>query len=248
MSAAPDFQSEIAVVLTATVKPNVTGAAAMDPETRLAEYRQVAQFCQRFAPVYFLENSTYPLDRHPEFAGSDRLRVRRFAPSPDGARGKGYQEFGMLDTWMEGEPEPPERWLKITGRYQLLNLGAILAECRRRPNQPLLIDQLRRKQWSRTYLFCVQSAFYRAQLRGIYRECDDRNGGNSFIERILFRRLATLPAEQVRLFETQPRIRAIAGTVGAAYPTGRVQWLTKQCLRRLNELVDKRYLLYPVSP
>ncbi|HUC84936.1 MAG TPA: hypothetical protein VL970_07075, partial [Candidatus Acidoferrales bacterium] len=170
--------AEIPVVLTATVAPNVTGGAAVDPETRLAEYRSVMEFCQQFAPVFFLENSSYPLERHPEFAGSARLQVRRFAPSPHPERGKGFQEFEMLDAWLATEPEPPARWLKITGRYQLLNLAAVLADCRRDPERPLLIDRLYWQRWTRTYLFCVRSTFYQAHLRGCYRECDDRRGGH----------------------------------------------------------------------
>ncbi len=244
MHPATEFQSEIPVVLTATIKPTVTGAAAMNPETRLAEYRRVVQFCRQFAPVYFLENSTYPLDDHPEFANSGELRIRRFAPSQNPERGKGFQEFEMLDTWLASDPQPPARWLKITGRYQLLNLAATLAECRKDQSRSLVIDQLYREQMSRTYLFCVQSAFYRAQLQGLYRQCDDRNGDNYYIERVLFRHLTQVPADQVRLFKTQPRLRAVAGTSGVAYPSGRLHWLVKQGLRSLNHLVDKRYLHY----
>jgi hypothetical protein len=238
------FQSEIPVVLTATIMPNVTGSVAMDPETRLAEYRWVVQFCQQFAPVIFLENSRYPLERHPEFADSPRLRVRRFAPSKFFERGKGFQEFEMLDAWLATEPQPPARWLKLTGRYRLLNLAAVLAECGRDQNRPLLIDQLRRKQWARTYLFCVRSEFYQAQLQGLYRQCDDRNGESCFIERVLFRHLASLPAADARLFQTQPWLRAVDGTTGASFPSGRFQWLVKQWLRHLNRLVNRRYLLY----
>ena len=77
---------ELPIVLTATVIPNVAGAAT-NPETRLAEYRQVLQFCQQFAPVIFLENSGYPLARHSEFTESPRLRVHQFAPSKNPERG-----------------------------------------------------------------------------------------------------------------------------------------------------------------
>jgi hypothetical protein len=246
MRSAADFHPEIPVVLTATVTPNVTGAAG-NPESRLAEYRQVMQFCQQFAPVFFLENSSYPLERHPEFAESPRLRIRRFSPSQSGERGKGFQEFEMLDAWLAAEPHPPARWLKITGRYQLLNLAAILADCRRDQARALLLDQLYRRKWARTYLFCVATPFYQTQLQGLYRQCDDRRGADYFIERVLFRQLAQAPAGQVRLFQTQPRLRAIAGTSGAAFPSGRFQWLAKQCLRALNRLVNRRYLLYPTS-
>jgi hypothetical protein len=242
MSPASEFQAEIPVVLTATITPNVTGSASLNPETRLAEYRQVLQFCQQFAPVIFLENSGYPLERHPEFAESPRLRVRRFAPSASPERGKGYQEFEMLDAWLAAEPQPPARWLKITGRYHLLNLPAILAECRREKNYLLLIDQLRRQQMARTYLFCTSTEFYRAHLKSLYRQCDDRTG--DWIERVLFRELEKLPAGLMRVFKTQPHLRAQAGSTSKAFPTGKFQWFVKQCLRHANRLVDERRLRY----
>jgi hypothetical protein len=244
MNPAPEFQAEIPVVLTATITPKVINAVSLDPEARLAEYRQVLQFCQQFAPVIFLENSRYPLERHPEFAGSLRLQVRRFAPSATPERGKGFQEFEMLDAWLATEPQPPVRWLKITGRYQLMNLPAMLAECRRDKDQLLLIDQIHRPQWARTYLFCTRTAFYKSYLQGIYRQCDDRAGDYYFIERVLFRALAKMPASEVRLFKTQPLFHAVAGATGTAYPRGYSQWLVKQCLRHLNRLVDERRLHY----
>jgi hypothetical protein len=239
-----EFQTEIPIVLTATIKPNVTGAAAANPETRLAEYLAVVEFCQQFAPVFFLENSGYPLEGHPQFAESARLRVRRFAPSASPERGKGFQEFEMLDAWLASEPSPPARWLKITGRYQLLNLATMLAECRRSADAALLIDQLNRRQWARTYLFCASTDFYRTHVQGLYRQCDDRAGEFYFIERVLFRALEKMPASQVRLFQTQPHLHAVAGTTGAAYPRGKFQWAVKQFLRRLNRLVDQRSLRY----
>jgi hypothetical protein len=233
---------ELPVVLTATITPNVTGAASVNPEMRLAEYRQVLQFCQQFAPVIFLENSNYPLEQHPEFAESPRLRIHRFPPSASPERGKGFQEFEMLDAWLAAEKNPPVRWLKISGRYQLHNLAAILEECRTEQRGGLIIDQVARTGLARTYSFCTDTDFYRQQLGGLYQQCDDRTG--EWIERVLFRKLKTVPAGKVRFFVTQPRITAIAGSSGTAFPSGRGQWLVKQMLRNLNRLVDRKYLLY----
>jgi hypothetical protein len=239
MKVSPD---ELPVVLTATVIPNTTGAVSLNPEARLVEYRQVLQFCLKFAPVIFLENSGYPLERHPKFADSPRLQVRRFPPSTSPERGKGYQEFEMLDAWINSEPQPPARWLKITGRYQVLNLEAILTECRREQEHGLLIDQLARVRQARTYLFCVTTTFYRERICGLYRQCDDRSG--DWIERVLFRELGKISHQPVRFFKTQPRLRASAGSTGNPFPTGKFQWLVKQSLRRINCLLDKRRLWY----
>ena len=230
------------IVLTATIIPNVSGAVSASPEVRLAEYLRVLHFCQQFASVIFLENSGYPLERHPEFSESARLRVRRFPRSAHPERGKGYQEFEMLDAWMVSEPKPPARWLKISGRYQLLNLRMVLEEFARERACALLIDQTARSRIARTYLFGVTTAFYREQMAGLFQQCDDRNG--EWIERVLFRALKNTPAGQVRFFKTQPRVHAQAGTSGSLFPTGRFQWFVKQCLRRLNRLLDERQLWY----
>jgi hypothetical protein len=243
MIASPGGTNEIPIVLTATIIPNQVVAAESNPETRLAEYLESLQFYRQFAPVIFLENSGYPLERHPEFAETARLRVKKFAPSANPERGKGYQEFEMLDAWLAAEPEPPPRWLKISGRYQLHNIAAILGECRTESRGELIIDQTARTGLSRTYSFCVNTDFYRQQLAGLYQQCDDRTG--EWIERVLFRKLKTTAAGEVRLFVTQPRITAIAGSSGVAFPSGRGQWLCKQMLRNLNRLVDRKYLWYP---
>lgn len=233
---------DLPIVLTATIVPNVTGTAAVNSAARLAEYRQVLQFCQQFAPVIFLENSGYPLERHPEFVSSPRLQVRRFPSSASPERGKGYQEFEILDAWINSEPRPPERWLKITGRYQALNLATVLAECCREKDCELLIDQLARTRQARTYLFCTTTAFYRERIAGLYRQCDDRSG--DWIERVLFRELEKPPRPSVRFFKTQPRLRASAGSTGNPFPSGKFQWMVKQSLRRINRLLDQRRLWY----
>jgi hypothetical protein len=61
---------------------------------------------------------------------------------------------------------------------------------------------------------------------------------------VLYRELEKAPAGQVRMFKTQPHFRAQAGSTGAAFPAGNVQWFVKQCLRRINRLVDERRLHY----
>lgn len=231
---------EIPIVLTATVIPNGVTAAASDPENRLREYMAALAFYLDFAPVFFLENSAFPLEKYPEFRETERLRVRRFQPSANPEMGKGYQEFEMLDAWMSSETHPPEQWLKISGRYQILNVSAILEACRRAADVPLIIDQVRRSAMARTYFFCARTEFYRSEIKGLYRQCDDRTG--EWIERVLYRKLKSV--NNVRTFLTQPRISATAGGTGASFPTGRGQWICKQVLRRLNQLVDRRYLWY----
>lgn len=240
MTEAPVEQTNLSLVLTGTIVPSAATTAQTNPGERLAQYLEAVQFYQQYAPVIFLENSNYPLEKHPEFAESDRLRVRRFPPSKSSERGKGYQEFEMLDAWLTSEPQTPERWLKITGRYRVLNIGRVLHECQRSAPR-LLIDQARRGRVARTYLFCTETAFYRQHMAGLYLQCDDRTG--EWIERVLFRKLKDVPTKEFSLFKTQPRIAAVAGS-GGVFPTGRGQRFLKQILRSVNRAFDKRYLWY----
>ncbi len=242
MTADVQADGELPIVLTATVLPQATGAASMDPEARLAEYAKAVRFYLRHAPVIFLENSPYSLEGHSAFHEGEGLQVKRFPPSACPDRGKGYQEFEMLDNWLAAEPRPPERWLKITGRYQILNVQSLLLECRPDLESGLIIDRVPRRGLARTYVFCASTEFYQARLRGLYRQCDDQSG--AWIERVLFQQLKGRPASEVHLFKTQPRIKAVAGDSGAAFPMGRGQWWCKQSLRRLNRLIDRRYLWY----
>lgn len=240
MSASPDVQQDLLIVLTATVVPSAHATGQPDPAGRLEQYAQAIQLYQRYAAVILLENSNYPLAKHAEFQESGNLRVRRFPISSRPERGKGYQEFEMLDAWLASEPEPPKRWLKITGRYRVLNIARVLRECDQSSGK-LIIDQAQRGGAARTYLFYTETDYYRQHLAGLYQQCDDRTG--QWIERVLFRRLEALPATEVGLFKTQPRIAAMAGS-GATFPTGRGQWFLKQVLRSFNRMFDKRYLRY----
>jgi hypothetical protein len=234
---------EIPIVLTGTIVPNVTGAAAADPLARLEEYRNSIRFYQQHAPVIFLENSSFALERDPEFRDSERLRVHRFPPSAFPERGKGFQEFEMIDRWLDSKAHSiPEQWIKITGRYKFQNIDSILNECRHEQARSLIVDQSPRAGFARTYAFWVRTSFYRQWMAGLYRQCDDSSG--AFIERVLFKQLKGVPKRDVRFFLTQPRLIAVAGSTGQAFPSGRAQWMLKQCLRTLNRFIDPRYLRY----
>ena len=148
----------------------------------------------------------------------------------------------MLDRWLESGSPVPQRWLKITGRYQILNLKDLLHECETDDRAKLIIDQVPRAKMTRTYVFCSTTDFYKKQIKGSYRECDDRKG--EWVERVLYRRLAASSSNVVHSFRTQPRISATAGSSGAAFPTGVLQWRLKQLLRRFNRLFDRQYLWY----
>lgn len=235
--------SPIPIVLTATVTPNAVTGFATDPDLRKAEYLRALQFYSRFSDkIFFLENSRYPLHVENGFQKNENVELRELPPSTDPERGKGFQEFEMLDAWLTTTTLLPERWLKISGRYLIRNIAEVLEECRREKRASLIIDQSARSRLARTQAFYVTTEAYRNFIQGAYRDCDDRTG--DWIERVLFQILKKAPDLNVRFFKHRPKIEGREGTMGKAYPSGILGAAFKQILRSGNRVFDERYLWF----
>jgi hypothetical protein len=233
---------DLAIVLTGTIVPNAPFTAHNDPKIRRQEYLTAINFYRQFAPVYFLENSAYALESDGEFNQFPNVMIRHQPASTSPERGKGYQEFEMLDGWLCSEPHPPRRWMKITGRYLYPNIPMLLSDCRGEQSFRIVIDQCLRSRKARGYLFCVETEFYQKYLAGAYRDCDDASG--EWIEYVLYRCLSKAPASQVRLFAEEPQLSAISGSTGGNLETPLMKFAMKKMLRRINYLFDKRRLWY----
>jgi len=122
----------------------------------------------------------------------------------------------MLDRWLAAEPHPPRRWLKITGRYLVLNIKTVYREAALETQQALIIDQSRRRRMAFTQLFRVSTEFYQSALRDLYKESDD---SAQWIEQVLFRHLESLSSSICRAFRTEPRFLARYGTTGHPFPS-----------------------------
>jgi len=235
--------SPIPIVLTGTITPNGVADAIRDPEIRKAEYLRAIQFYSPFSEkIFFLENSLYPTRREAAFLGNKTLELRELAASAHPERGKGFQEFEMLDAWIATDSPLPERWLKISGRYLIRNIAAILKECDEEKRASLIIDQSVRSRIARTQVFYSTTEAYRNVIQGSYQKCDDRTG--CWIERVLFERLKQAPDQSVRFFRHRPRIEGRAGTTGQSYPSSVQGGILKQVLRTANRLFDARYLWF----
>lgn len=233
---------DLAIVLTGTIIPNAPFTAHNDPQRRRREYLEAISFYSRFAPVYFLENSSYRLADDEEFNSLPGVKLRQMPMSESPERGKGFQEFEMIDGWIANELQPPKRWIKITGRYLYRNFADVFADCRLERKASMIIDRCARSRIARSYLFSVESEFYRKHIAGIYRECDDDAG--QWIERVLYRRLAELTSTDVRLFSIEPRLTGVSGTTGGSIETKASRYWIKRILRKLNYAIDRRQLWY----
>lgn len=233
---------DLSIVLTGTIVPNAPFTVHSDPQKRRREYLTALRFYNQFAPVYFLENSTYALSDDKEFNQLPNVKIRQRPISSLPERGKGYQEFEMIDGWLLNEPQPPQRWMKITGRYLYRNFVELLADCRPERRAELIIDRCARFQSARTCLFYVMTEFYLQHIASIYHRCDDESG--AWIERVIYQQLASLPSPNTRVFSVEPDLIAISGSTGGHMESKPTRYLLKRMLRRFNYALDRRELWY----
>lgn len=231
--------TKIAIVLTGTISPNTNLVSNhLDPQARRNEYLNAIRFYSQFGKVYFLENSIYNLDQDSEFQNIPNVLIRKFPVSNFFDRGKGFQEFEMIDAWINSEVALPEKWIKVTGRYIYQDFQKILDECHRH-TQSITINQYLFAKWADVALFCITTNFYQNHIIGIYQQCDDRKG--LCIEKVMNANLSKLSKASYLRFKGYLNCTGIAGSTGKEISNS---WLDaiNASLMRLNYLVDKHYI------
>ncbi len=208
---------KIAILLTATVRPQVFGSNFSVPQ-RMEMYRSTLAFYAktlgRKYPVVIVENSDVDISSwQQEFKDALQLEVLQFTPPLlagnkaqedygfDNHKGKGYNEYLMIKLAMERSQTLSEctHFLKITGRYPMLNIRQMLGEmeCRGK-NLKMMLDVKEFKlyeklrgtsygsRWGDSRFFLMSVDFYRNRLMDCYREMDDRIYGR-YAEDYLYR-------------------------------------------------------------
>jgi hypothetical protein len=232
--------SSVAIVLTGTIVPNTTAQLKhRDPSQRKEEYLTAINFYNKFAPVYFLENSEYPLLDDEDFQHLPNTFLRKFPISNFPEKGRGFQEFEMLDDWLTNEKNAPTKWLKITGRYIYNNIQDILSECNSNLQADLIINQYKFSGFADPAIFYIDSAYYHSQIFGLYRECDDATGW--FIEKALYRMLHPIDANICQRFRTNLVCSGLAGVSGQKIQS---DWRNNinQVISPINYLLDRKYI------
>ena len=171
----------IAIVLTGTIVPQAKYVKYRNYEKRRQEYLANLRYYSQFAPVFFLENSGYDIQADADFTSIANITYRSFKADNEYEQDIGYQEFSMLDTWEKTEPNMPEAWFKISGRYRIENFAQLFAQCSS-GKYDIVIEMNELMRWADTYLFFCSTTFYRSAIEGLYRYC----GPYSSIEQIIF--------------------------------------------------------------
>lgn len=226
------------VVLTGTIVPNAIFVAHGDFRERRDEYLQAIEYYRRFAPVYFLENSSYDIFADKDFFKYENVMVRKFPLSEHFDKGKGYQEFEMIDRWVCSEKSIPSRWIKVTGRYIFSNFEDIYSDCLGSSDHIIIEQRIPPAKIARTDLFCVSTSFYCDTFLGLYRGCDDSKG--RWIEHLVREKLQHVGG--FRTFRIMPLGQGVSGSTGAVFSAGLRKRL-KSIVYRLASVFCKKYRL-----
>ncbi len=205
-----------AILLTATVRPQVSDANFSVPE-RMEMYRSTLAYYAKTLgkeyPVVIVENSDIDLSPwQQEFKDALRLEILQFTPPEletgnthedygfDNRKGKGYNEYLMIKLALERSQTLRQctHFLKITGRYPMLNIRQMLKETEQRGKDKKMMFDVKEfklyeklrgtsygSRWGDSRFFLMSVAFYREKLMDFYQEMDDRIYGK-FAEDCLY--------------------------------------------------------------
>lgn len=175
--------SEIFFLLTGTIKPNSIMCKYQDSEKRRQEYLEALRYYSQYAHVVFIENSEYDLKNDKDFSELTNVDIIQFPVSSAFNKGKGYQEFEMIDRWMSMRGNAGGKWIKITGRYMVDCVQTLLDEVKNSEDN-LLINSYLMDGYCHTYCFAISDDFYIKYFKGLYNHANDAMG--LYIERIIY--------------------------------------------------------------
>jgi hypothetical protein len=195
--------SDRCIIITGTVIPNVKIFESETPQIRRKQYLDVLLYYQKkfSEPIYFLENSTYDFSNDDDFNRLfDRnVQLIKFPLSDKIFEGKGYQEFQMIDQFIQKTTSDFSSFVKITGRYKFHNIIYLIDI----PCNGLVIDIYRRQKWAVTNIFYSTYDFYQKYLLNIYSEVNDSKG--QAIERRIYKKISRDDLwEFIKIFPVSP--------------------------------------------
>jgi hypothetical protein len=221
------------ICLTATIEPNTTGVLRSDAAARLSDYKGCIEFYlnQTSLPIYFLENSKYNLEGDPFFKNLEeegRFTILRYDSHPDRTRGKGFQEFYMLDQFVAKDLQFP-RFIKITGRYLVRNIASIIPAF----DSPLNMDLHRKMKVAITGLFASNKDLYQSFFSGAYSKANDDEG--VFIEHIIYEIVKSeIPRNLVSLLPQNPYFEGISASYGGSLQRNKYKMMVRGIERKVN--------------
>lgn len=211
---------KIVILLTSMVRPQVMGANFSVPERMemyRSTLQYYAKTIGKDYPIVLVENSDADLSGwQEEFKDSLQLEILQFTPPQllhsenneeahlqkettetedfgfDNRKGKGYNEYLMIKLALQRSQtlQSCSHFLKITGRYPMLNIKEMLGEMEKRGRDKVMMCDVKEfklyeklrgtsygSRWGDSRYFLMSVDFYKHHLMDCYREMDDRNYG-----------------------------------------------------------------------
>jgi hypothetical protein len=226
------------LLITGTIVPNSNFVVHINVEQRRQEYFDGLVFYSSQFPnddLYFLENSTYDFNSDEEFQKlfkDKNIALIKFPISDKFSEGKGYQEFEMLDNCIEKLSSQYEKFIKITGRYKVLNLKEITdVKC-----ENMLADSHKKHLVTQTNVFYVTSKFYNSYLKGLYLNVNDSKG--RYIEHEVYNKLVSENVlNNVNLFMENPIITGFSGSYGGTLSRNKYKMKLRNLERKILALL-----------
>ena len=203
------------LIITATIKPNSIVVAQLDEKQRRLEYLTVLQYYIKNyqSTIYFIENSTYNFEEDSEFStlfATDNVHLIKHTPSNEYTKGKGYQEFEMMDKTIVQIGEGFDEFIKVTGRYKVTNFNQL----KNQTNNGFVIDRHQKRKVAITSFFKCLITEYDDFVKGAFKEVDDSKEIN--IENILYHRLSKINQIKINIFKTTPLYEGLSGSYGGS--------------------------------
>ena len=197
------------LIITATLEPNSVFVSQQDSTARKKEYlKGLNYYLSNFGgEIYFIENSSYDFEKDHDFQQlfiNERVTLMQFPESTAFEKGKGFQEFEMLDSAVEQLASKHNSFIKVTGRYVVTNFNQL----KNQPCNDMVIDRHKKKGVAITSFFKCNTQFYLTHLKGEYKNAND--SGGVFIEHVVYSRLLNLKKSHLNLFKSTPLYQGLS--------------------------------------
>lgn len=227
---------KLAILLTATVKVQAVGGN-FTTEERANMYsstlRYYAKTIGKKYPIVFLENSDYDLYSFKnEFDSLLEIEWIKLVPSMgipfDNEKGKGYNEYLMIKEGICRSEKLKQctHFMKITGRYAMLNVLSIIKEVENRcegrkfmgdikdTNLYQIIGSNNIGHWGDSRFWVADIDYYRSSMADCYKEMDDFTYGQWAEDYFLnFSKMHRNDCDYIFRFNHQVQFDGISGVV-----------------------------------
>lgn len=235
---------DIVILLTGTIKINTNFVKVVNWKDRRKEYLKAIKYYTNFGTVIFLENSTYDVENDEEFKKIKNLIIYKIKPSKYVDKGKGYQEFEMIDTFIKDDRYKYNGFIKVTGRYIIEDFKKIMDEISKEKISDMIIDVSKRHKQAWTYLFFAKRNFYKSYLLNLYKNANDLKG--KYIEHVIYDNIMENNHKyKFRMFFNEYNIIGKSGSTGMEYTKkSNIKLFLKSYIRKLSYNLLKIKVLY----